>query len=142
MALWPYTLSADKVSVWRACKDLTNFEQTLHAIQSWDVYYAKPRLLQKSDATEIGAFYVLMEECKSVFPVRADGFLNLSELKVSEGFIQFYIYSEDRMLDGMYAYERFMEEIQQYSIRQFDTDHVLIPPMNKESLENLADKLS
>ena len=142
LALWPYTLPMDKVSAWRDCTDLEDFEQTLHTIQSRDVYYAKPRLLQKSGAAEIGAFYVLTEECESVFPVCAGGFLNLSEIKISEGFIQFYIYSEDRILDGLYPYERFMEEIRQYGVQAFDTDHVLIPPMNKESLEELADKLS
>ena len=142
LALWPYTLSADKVSAWSESADLADFEQTLHTIQSRDVYYARPKLLQKSDTGEIGAFYVLTEECESVFPVHADGFLNLSEYKISEGFIQFYIYSENRMLDVLYSYERFMEEVRQYGIQQFDTDHVLIPPLNKESLEKLADKLS
>lgn len=141
LALWPYVLPADKVAAWGEGADPADFEQTLHAVQSQDVYYARPRLLQKSGTEEIGAFYVLTEECESVFPVRADGFLNLSEYKINEGFIQFYIYSEKRMLDGMYSYERFMEEIQQYDIRQFDTDHVLIPPLNKESLERLADRL-
>ena len=141
LALWPYTLPKEKVSDWKNRTDLADFEQTLHVIQSRDVYYAKPRLLRKGDAGEIGAFYVLTEECESVFPVCADGFLNLSEIKISEGFIQFYIYSEDRMLEGLYPYERFMEEIRQYGVQQFDTDHVLIPPMNKESLERLADKL-
>ncbi|MDE7247491.1 MAG: DUF4299 domain-containing protein, partial [Lachnospiraceae bacterium] len=141
LALWPYILPADKVSAWSESADLTDFEQTLHAIQSRDVYYARPKLLQKNDTGEIGAFYVLTEECESVFPVRADGFLNLSEYKINEGFIQFYIYSENRMLDGLYSYERFMEEVQQYGIQQFDTDHVLIPPLNKESLERLAERL-
>lgn len=130
------------MSAWGDRTDPADFEQTLHAVQSRDVYYAKPRLLQKNGAAEIGAFYVLTEECESVFPIRADGFLNLSDLKISEGFIQFYIYSEDRILDGLYSYERFMEEIRQYDIQQFDVDHILIPPMNKESLERLADKLS
>ncbi|MCM1258279.1 MAG: DUF4299 domain-containing protein [Roseburia sp.] len=148
LALWPYTLPEDKVLCWRDCTDLEDFEQTLHVIQSQDVYYAKPQLLQKNGTAEIGAFYVLTEECESVFPICADGFfcaeefLNLNELKISEGFIQFYIYSEDRMLDGLYPYEKFMKEIRQCGIQQFDADHVLIPPMNKESLERLADKLS
>lgn len=105
------------------------------------MYYAKPRLLQKSGTDDIGAFYVLMEECESVFPVRADGFLNLNQIKISEGFIQFYIYSEDRVLDGMYSYERFMEEIRGYGVREFDADHILIPPMDKESLGKLAKRL-
>ena len=142
LALWPYVLPADKVALWGESANLADFEQTLHAIQSRDVYYARPRLMQKNGTEEISAFYVLTQECESVFPVRADGFLNLSEYKISDGFIQFYIYTENRMLDGMYSYERFMEEIRQYGVQQFDTDHVLIPPLNKESLERLADQLS
>ena len=54
----------------------------------------KPRLLRKNDTGEIGAFYTLTEECASVFPLRADGFLNLGELKIAEGFIQFVLNSE------------------------------------------------
>ena len=142
LALWPYTLPEDKVSAWRRCSDLSDFEQTLHSLQLRDVYYARPRLLQKSGTTEISAYYVLTEECESVFPVRADGFLNLDKLEISEGFIQFYIYSEQRVLDGMYSYESFMEEVQQYGVQQLDTDHILIPPMNKENLEKLAAKLN
>ena len=84
LARWPYTLTEDKVAAWESCADLSDFEQTLHDMQAQDVYYAKPSLLQKSGTGEIGAFYALTEECESVFPVRADGFLNLSELKVKE----------------------------------------------------------
>ena len=73
LARWPYTLTEDKVAAWEACTDLSDFERTLHGLQARDVYYAKPRLLQKNDTKETGAFYVLTEECESVFPVRADG---------------------------------------------------------------------
>lgn len=141
LALWPYTLPAEKVSAWGACTDLADFEQTLHDLQARDVYYAKPRLMQKSGTGDIGAFYVLTEECESVFPVRADGFLNLNQIKISGGFIQFYIYSEDRVLDGMYSYERFIKEIERRGVWQFDADHVLVPSMNKEEMEKLADQL-
>lgn len=141
LAMWPYTLPEEKVAAWEICTDLSDFEQTLHTLQSMDVYYAKPRLLQKSGTGEIGAFYTLTEECESVFPVRGDGFLNLSEIKVSECFVQFVLYSEQRVLDGLFPYDRFMEELQKYSIRPFDADHVLIPPMNKAQLEELAAKL-
>lgn len=141
LAMWPYTLLEEKVSAWEICTDLSDFEQTLHTLQSMDVYYAKPRLLQKSGTGEIGAFYTLTEECESVFPLRGDGFLNLSEIKVSECFVQFVLYSEQRVLDGLFPYDRFMEELQKYGIRPFDADHVLIPPMNKAQLEELAAKL-
>lgn len=141
LAMWPYTLPENKVAAWEVCTDLSDFEQTIHALQCMDVYYAKPRLLQKSATGEIGAFYALTEGCESVFPVRGDGFLNLDEIKVSECFVQFVLYSEQRALDGLFPYDRFMEELQRYGIRPFDGDHVLIPPMNKAQLEELAAKL-
>lgn len=141
LARWPYTLTEDKVAAWEACTDLSDFESTLHGLLARDVYYAKPRLLQKNDTKEIGAFYALTEECESIFPVRADGFLNLSELKVTEGFVQFVLYSEQRVLEGMFPYDQFIEELNGYDVRQFDADHILIPPMTKADLENLAEKL-
>ena len=142
LARWPYTLTEDKAAAWEACTDLSDFEQTLHDIQALDVYYAKPRLLQKNDTKKIGAFYVLTEECESVFPVRADGFLNLSKLKITEGFVQFVLYSENRVLEGMFPYGSFIEEMRRRDgIRQFDADHILIPPMTKAELEELAGKL-
>ena len=126
LARWPYTLTENKVAAWETCTDLSDFGQTLHNLQAMDVYYAKPRLLQKNDTKEIVAFYALTEECESVFPVRADGFLNLSKLKITEGFVQFVIYSEDRVLEGMFPYEQFIEELSGYGVRQFDADHILI----------------
>ncbi|MDE7204753.1 MAG: DUF4299 domain-containing protein [Lachnospiraceae bacterium] len=141
LARWPYTMTEDKVAAWATCTNLSDFEQTIHNLQSMDVYYAKPRLLQRSDTNEIGAFYALTEECESVFPVRADGFLNLGDIKIAEGFVQFVLYSEQRVMDGLFSYERFIEELQGWEIRQFDADHILIPPMSKNDLEMLAEKL-
>lgn len=141
LARWPYTLPEDKVAAWERCADLSDFEQTLHEMQNLDVYYAKPRLLQKNETGEIGAFYALTEECDSVFPVRADGFLNLGGLKVQEGFVRFVLYNEQRVMDGLFPYEQFMEEVRSYGVRQFDADHVLIPPLTKGQLEELARKL-
>ncbi len=68
LARWPYTLTENKVAAWETCTDLSDFGQTLHNLQAMDVYYAKPRLLQKNDTKEIVAFYALTEECESVFP--------------------------------------------------------------------------
>lgn len=142
LAMWPYTLPEDKVAAWEKCDDLADYEKTLHELQAQDVYYAKPRLLQKSETKEIGAFYALTEECKSVFPLRADGFLNFSEYKVTEGFVQFVLYSEQRAMDGLFPYERFIEEVRQYGVSQFDADHILIPPLSKAKLEELAAKIN
>lgn len=141
LALWPYTLTEDKVTAWRVCTDLSDFEQTIHELQTQDVYYARPRLFQNNDTKEINAFYALTEECSSVFPVHADGFLNLDQIEITEGFVQFVLYSEKRMLDGTFSYDRFIEELKEYDVRRFDATHILIPPLNKENLENLAAKL-
>ena len=141
LARWPYTLTEDKAAAWETCTDLSDFERTLNGLQARDVYYAKPRLLQKNDTKEIGAFYALTEECESVFPVRADGFLNLGELKVTEGFVQFVLYSEQRVMEGMFPYEQFIEELNGYGVQKFDADHILIPSMTKAELEKLAGKL-
>ena len=57
------------------------------------------------------------------------------------------LYSEQRTLDGLFPYERFMEALGGYGVRQFDADHILIPPMTKAEpltkgqLEELAGKL-
>lgn len=141
LARWPYTLTKDKVAAWETCTDLSDFEQTLHDIQAMDVYYAKPRLLQKGDTKEVGAFYALTEECESIFPVRADGFLDLNKPEITEGYVQFVLYSENRVLDGIFPYERFIEEVSSYGVRPFDADHILIPSMTKGELEELAGKL-
>ena len=142
LALWPYTIPEEKVALWENCKDLTDFEKTIHNLQSQDVYYAKPQLFQNNATKKIGAFYTLTEECVSVFPVHADGFLNIDGIHVDEGFVRFVLYSEQRVLDGLFPYEAFMEAVAQYGIRQFDADHVLIPSIRKEELEKLAEKLN
>ena len=141
LALWPYTLPEEKVAAWRDCADLSDFEETLHRLQSMDIYYAKPQLRVKSATKEIGAFYALTEDCRSVFPVRADGFLNLDEIKVAEGFIQLVLYQEKRVLEGLIPYERFIQETERRGVQRFDEDHILVPPMGKEELEGLAERL-
>ena len=51
------------------------------------------------------------------------------------------LYSEQRVLEGMFPYEQFIEELNRYDVRKFDADHILIPPMTKADLEELAGKL-
>ena len=67
--------------------------------------------------------------------------MNFSEYKVAEGFVQFFLYNEQRVMEGLFPYERFIEAVQQYGVRQFDAEHILIPPLKKEQLEELAAKL-
>lgn len=44
-------------------------------------------------------------------------------------------------MEGMFPYERFIEELRKYGVRQFDADYILIPPMTRGELERLAKKL-
>lgn len=141
LALWPYTLTAEQKERWREQPDLAELEQVIHEAQSRDLYFAKPRLMQKSSG-EIGAFYVLTEDCESVFPDKADGFLHFDRLEIAEGFVRFFIYSENRALDGMYPYERFIEEVRRFGALPFDGSHLLIPPLNKAQLLELVERIS
>ena len=138
LALWPYCIPQHKVDLWSKCSNLSDFENTLHHIQSQDIYYASPNIYQNNENHKIGAFYVLTEGCKTVYPLKADGFLNMDQIKIDQGFIQFYIYSEDRFIKGLYPYDKFIEEIKKQGAELFDKTHVSVPPMSKNQLENLA----
>lgn len=109
----------------------------LHAKQSMDVYYAKPRLMQKSTG-EVGAFYVFTEECESIFPVKADGFFSMERMEISESFIRYYIFSEERLLEGLYDYEKFIQYMLDHGATYYDKSHILVPSMTKEQIEVLA----
>lgn len=137
LAMWPLVLTDEMVEKFEKCTDLQEFEQILHDKQNMDVYYAKPRLLQKQNG-EIGAFYVFTEECESIFPVKADGFINLNQTKVDEGFVQYYIFSEDYMMDGLYSYDKFISYMLEHGATYYDKNHILVPSMNKAQMEELA----
>lgn len=138
LALWPVTLKEEDVEYFASCTNLDRFEELLHKNQAVDVYYAKPRLLKNNNTGKIGAFYVLTEECESIFPVHAEDFINLDGIKIDEGFIQFYIYSEDRIADGLFKYEKFVAYItENRNIEYFDANHILIPSFTKTEINEI-----
>ncbi len=134
LAMWPVTLKEDDVKRFAACNQLMEFETYIHDMQRIDAYYANPRLLHNAERDVNGAFYVLTEECVSIFPCKADGFLNLNEIAIDEGFVQFYICSEDRMADGLYNYDRFIKYVKEHGATAYDGNHVLIPSMTKTEI--------
>lgn len=138
LAMWPLVLTDEQAQVFAHCTNLDGLEKLFHEKQNMDVYYAKPRLLRNNNTGRIGAFYTLTEECDSIFPIRADGFLNLDALKIDDGMIQFYIYSENRAMDGLYDYEKFSQYILQHGATLYDKEHMLIPSMTKAELETMA----
>lgn len=137
LAMWPLELTDEMVTKFEVCTDLQEFEQILHDKQSMDVYYAKPRLMQKQTG-EIGAFYTFTEECESIFPVKADGFFCMERVNVDESFVRYYIFSEERLMEGMYDYDKFIQYILEHGTTYYDRSHILVPSMNKEQMEELA----
>lgn len=141
LAMWPFILKDEQVELFANCTDLKQFEQILHEVQCLDMYYAKPRLLQKSDG-QIGAFYTLTEECESIFPIKADGFINLNNIKIDEAFITFYIYSENRMREGLFSYDKFVEYMLNQNVEYFDKEHIFVPSLTKQQIESLIERIS
>ncbi len=137
LAKWPITLPEELVEEFAACEDLDEFEDFIHDKQDMDVYYGKPRLYENKNGG-ILAVYTLTEECESIFPTKADGFLNLDGIKVTDGVIQFYIYSEDRVVDGLFDYEKFVEYVLENGAEYYDPDHILVPEMTKDEIEKMA----
>ena len=137
LARFPWCLDDDKRSLYMTCKDLSDFEETIHNMQTLDVYYAKPALY-KMDNGEIHAFYTLTEDCDSVFPDRATEKLTLEQVKVDATFIRFYIYSEKRPYDGYYPYDKFVEFIKSKGATKFDAAHLRIKSITKEEFEEFA----
>lgn len=135
---WPVFLTDEDVKRFAVCDKLEEFEEYVHEKQAMDVYYAKPRLLRNSQNNKIGAFYVLTEECESVFTVSADEFINQDGIQIDEGFIQFYIYSEDRMVDGLFDYEKFMKYLLEHGVEYFDASHVLVPSLTKDVINEMV----
>jgi len=137
LAMWPCELTEELVTKFERCTDLQEFEQILHEKQSLDVYYGKPRLLQKQTG-EIGAFYTFTEECESIFPVKADRFLNLELITINEGYVRYYIFSEDRIMDGLYDYDKFIQYMLEHGAKYYDKSHIYVPSMTKAQIEEMA----
>lgn len=140
LAMWPWNLQKEQVERFARCRDLKEFEQMLHEMQCMDVYYASPGLYRKDG--KIGAYYVLTEECESIFPVKADAFINLDNVEIQEGFVRFYIFSEDKMIEDLFDYDKFIACIKQRGATIFDADHVRIPSLTKEEIGELIQQLS
>lgn len=142
LAMWPVTLTDNEVKAFSICNNLEYFEELLHDKQDLDVYYAKPRLYRDKNTGKILASYVLTEECESIFPVQADGFINLDRIEIEESFVQFFIYSENRMEEGLYDYSAFMKYIINMGATYFDKNHINVPSLTKKEIQELIEKIS
>lgn len=141
LAMWPFVMNKEQVLEFSECKDLQKFEQLLHDMQAIDAYYAKPTLMQNKADGKILAIYTLTEECVSIFPVKADDFLNLDSIKIDEGLVRFYIFSENQARDGMFSYDRFISYMSEHGARQFDGTHLLIPSITKDEIDHMISEI-
>ena len=110
-------------------------------MQAIDAYYAKPTLMQNKADGKILAIYTLTEECVSIFPVKADDFLNLDSIKIDEGLVRFYIFSENQARDGMFSYDRFISYMSEHGARKFDDTHLLIPSITKDEIDHMISEI-
>ena len=141
LAMWPFVMNKEQVLEFSECKDLQKFEQLLHDMQAIDAYYAKPTLMQNKADGKILAIYTLTEECVSIFPVKADDFLNLDSIKIDEGLVRFYIFSENQARDGMFSYDRFISYMSEHGARKFDDTHLLIPSITKDEIDHMISEI-
>lgn len=143
LAMWPFVLSGEQRTKFAICTDLKEFEQLLHEKQDMDVYYAKPALLRDKENNKIIAAYTLTEECESIFPLKAEGFLKIyDDTKIDEGWIRFFIYSEDRLADGIFLYDRFVSYILEHGAIGYDERNILIPKLTKEQIGKMLKAIS
>ena len=127
LALFPWFMDNEKRQEYISCKNLDDFEETLHRLQAEDLYYAKPSLMHNKVDDKNYACYVLTANCASIFPIKATEFLNLDQIKIEDGLIQFFIFEEKKMLDGIYQYDKFIEYMNKYGVEKFDNQHIIIP---------------
>ena len=84
------------------------------------------------------AVYTLTDECASIFPMDAQAFLNLDGIQVDEGLISFWIYGEQRRVEGLYPYDKFVEYMMNHGATKFDASHMRIPGnITKEEIDKM-----
>lgn len=143
LALFPWFMPPQKKEQYLSCATLFDLEQTLHDLQKADVYYANPTLMKNKATQKIAAIYTLTEDCQSIFPINAAGFLNLSEVQIDEGLIRFFIYSEKRMVDGVFPYSEFVNYMmKEKGAKLFDTQHMIVPNVSKKEIEEMIEAIS
>ena len=60
----------------------------------------------------------------------------MSEVQIDEGLIRFFIYSEKRMVDGVFPYSEFVNYMmKEKGAKLFDTQHMIVPNVSKKEIE-------
>lgn len=143
LAQFPWFMDSQKREIYKACQNLDDFETTIHNLQTGDVYYAKPSLMHNNTDGKNYACYVMTAECESIFPTEAEGFINLDNIQIDGGLIQFYIFEEEKLIDGMYSYEKFVEYMLNHGAKKFDAIHMKVPGnITKEEIYKIIEYIN
>ncbi|MBN1468870.1 MAG: DUF4299 family protein [Fusobacteriaceae bacterium] len=142
-AMWPLTISNKEKEFFLNSSPLKEFEIFLNSKQNIDCYYSKPTIYKNQINDKYIANYTLTDECLSIFPIDGKFFLNfnLLNLNIDEFTIQFFIFSEKKVIDGFYDYKKFIAEIMKNDFQYFDSTHIIIPPLSKNYLLSILDKI-
>ncbi len=143
--MWPIWIDKKMCNELRESKDLSVFSQLLHDKQNMDTYYAKPSLMRNEVDNSILAIYTLTEDCLSIFPMDFNDFISASNpqnpIRADKGMIRFFIFSENRPLDGMWDYEEFIKYVMERGATKYDDAHILVPEYNKAGIEEMTNSI-
>lgn len=141
MAMFPWYMDEDKREKYKTCTSLDDLENTIHNLQSADLYYAKPTLFRNNNDGKIMAAYTMTTNCDSSFPVNPESFLNMGNIKIDESIIRFFVYEENKPLDGFYPYSKFVEFIKQKGATKFDAERLQIRGLSKEEIMEFVNSM-
>lgn len=144
LARFPWDISLEDKAALLSCNSLSYLEAKIHELQSTDVYYAKPRLYLNTTDKKLFGIYTYTEECLSVFPTDPNDFLYVDKISEPERYrievpcIRFFIYSENKTLDGLYAYKDFVAYCKLNGAVPFDASHIKVPEYTKTEIMNMV----
>lgn len=142
-ARFPYTFFDEDIENFAKCEDLMDFEEKLHMVQEPDYYYAKPNIMLENATKQNWAIYTLTEESVSLFPVDGANTARIfsHDTVIDKTFIRFYIYSEEKLIDGLFHYDKFIELMTQRKCEQIDKVHIAIPPLKKVDMIEITRRI-
>lgn len=141
LAKYPYCPTAEEREKFATDEGLDYFEQVIHDAQNRESYYPNPDIYQDKNKNINTLIYTLPNKFESIFPTDGRTTLAAIDTTIDVVLIDFLIYEETRLLDGVYSYEGFMEIIKQRQYEYFDQIHIIIPGFTKEELEEIAKEL-
>lgn len=142
LARWPISLETDDMNLFARETNLNAFANIIHNLQNKNIYYAKPSLYQNTINNTMVAKYGLTEGMPGIYPIKYDGFFNVNDMKVSAGFINFYLKNSQAPLDVTLDYNKFAQNPQITGAIKYDATHILVPALTAANIDNIINILS